>query len=265
MHGTYLPIPEFLSLALRSAAAQVRSIGGRLSSPAQVASKKARAMQPGYVGIAVILDRKAEKRSKLLNSVVEEAASLHDVTGDEILIVVPSPDSRLHAQEWILNPQEDWHGVGAAGLYVAGGSGELDSSLWKLGSNRIAELDNPDDQNKLRNAITRSTGQVRDYLGLTEADVPSLVLLSLMEQQMFVFRYSQADDAYTFFKKVMERRPTNHRDAWLAEAVRAVANDLSLQMDGETPDPQARVLTGWKAYRFLPKGAQPLKDATGSR
>jgi hypothetical protein len=69
MRGTNLPISTFLELAIK-AAEKIR-----------------------YSGICLIIDRQAERQSRPSQQVADDRSSLHDITGKDVLIIVPPPES----------------------------------------------------------------------------------------------------------------------------------------------------------------------------
>ncbi|MBV9596329.1 MAG: hypothetical protein JOZ87_05660 [Chloroflexi bacterium] len=244
MRGTLVPIPEFLEQVLALADADSR-----------------------YDGIAVVLDRSAE-RSGLLQEVVQDAPSLDDVTGREILIVVPGlrKDKEANQPHW---RQWTWQNPNAGGDDLAGGPGlllvgarPLAQDFWERMSARINELSTSDEeQAKLGASITRSASETRKYLGLDEDDVPSLVLLCLREKvkRMFVIRFAKSRTAYAFFKEIRQRRPADGSSQWLADAVRAAATVEGLKTDKslvlESPQWQ-----GWAAERLRAGDVRPVRS-----
>ena len=93
-----------------------------------------------------------------------------------------------------------------------------ESRLWELVSDEVERCDSYEDQKRIVQAVDQSASDVVDYLGLTEDDIPSLVIFSLDDRRLFVFRYGgDADDApYQLFKNIATRRPRDGEPGWLA-------------------------------------------------
>jgi len=106
----------------------------------------------------------------------------------------------------------------------------------ELVSDEVERCDSYEDQNALSKRSTSRPVTLFDYLGLAEDDIPSLVIFSLDDRRLFVFRYGgDADDApYQLFKNIAIRRPRDGEPGWLASAVVAVARDLEFA-EGEAP------------------------------
>jgi hypothetical protein len=263
MRGTWLPIQDFLRIILQAVRLNQKTTELR-SGLRQWRQEGASAFGKivVYDGIVVIFDRKADRRSNLLEKVIQDLYSLDDVTGNDILIVIPSPESRPGGvDEWVLDPNKDWEdGVGAPGLYVANKNPDWSTILWYYANEKVEEYATEVRQDQLRNVITKSVGDVRDYLNLSEKDdVPSLVLLCLKERKLFVFRYAQTDDVYSFFKQVVDGRPDDRSGPWLANCVTNVANDLCLQSETPLHLFAPEELKGWQICKYDPAGFKPLK------
>ena len=255
-----LPISEFLAMAISAARELSDRAMEAVQDPRQAAGRRGKA----YDGIAVILDRTAERRSTLLESIVGNVHSFDDLTGKEILLIVPSPDgAQAPAQEWVLNPRRSHEGVGAGGLYVVNHDDDFASALWELVPPGIEGL--AAHPKRLERAITRSVSEVRDFLELAEAtDVPSLVLLCLRERDVFVFQYGVGDDAYVFFKQVVGRKPKPSRAPWLSQAVAATAANLGL-VPLEPIAFESAIFAGWHGHRYAAQGTEPVRMTKGGR
>jgi len=244
MRGTLIPLPDFLDAAIRAC--------GEALSPAK-----------WYLGIVVVLDRKAERRSHLLDELVREGSSINDVTRKDLLVAVPGTqqDWRPGVDEWVLDPHKRWEdGVGAPGLVMSGvDPGTWASRLWELVSSEVERCQSPEDQLRIAQAIDQSASSVCDYLGLSEADIPSLVVFSLVGRRVFVFRYGgDADDPpYQFFKDIAIRRSSAKQPDWLARAVVDVASESRL-VEGPVPELAPPSLAGWEATRYLPRDVDTL-------
>jgi hypothetical protein len=191
MKGTLIPVHDFLDPAIRAS----------------------ETVRERYAGLAVVLDREAERRSRLLADLVRDARSIDGVTRTDLLVLVPGPDDL--ATDWVLNPEVGWHGVGASGVELVVGATDPMSrerawseSLWELVANEVERLDVDEEQERLRRAIDSSTSDLCDYLGLGEDDVPSLVVFSFAGPRVFVFRYGgeRDDSPYELFKQIAVRR-----------------------------------------------------------
>jgi hypothetical protein len=258
VRATLIPLTSFLDAAIRAGILQDRID----AQPPSV---------PRYVGIVVVLDRTAERRSHLLDDLVREGSSINDVTRHDLLVAVPgrAEEQRPGVDAWVIDPQKKWDGVGAPGLLLA----EADDSawatrLWELVSDKVEQCQSHEDQQRIARAVDQSASSVCDYLGLSEADIPSLVLFSLVDRRIFVFRYGgNADDSpYQLFKDIAARRPSDDHPGWLTEAVEGVARDRRLA-EGSAPVLSPPVLTDWKATSYLPRQADvlPLRSMLGVR
>jgi hypothetical protein len=242
MRGVLVPLPDFLDAAIRAC---------------QVTETR-------YAGIVAVLDRRAERRSHLLDDLVSEGSSINDVTRHDLLVAVPTrPEEwRRGFDEWVLDPHKTWEdGVGAPGLLTAGADDEAwRAGLWDLLSDEVERLYNEKDQERIEQAVDRSASSVCDYLGLSEADIPSLVLLSLADRRLFVFRYGgDADNPpYQLFKGIAMRRPGGRQSGWLTKAVLEVAREWGL-VEGPTPILTAPALKDWTATRLLPRTVDDLE------
>jgi hypothetical protein len=177
-----------------------------------------------YRGIVVVLDRTAEPNSNLLKDLVDQGSSINDVTRKDLLVALPrrQEDWRPGVQEWVLDPHKvSEHGVNAPGLLLAGADDRAwESRLWELVSDEVERCDSYEDQKRIVQAVDQSASDVVDYLGLTEDDIPSLVIFSLDDRRLFVFRYGgDADDPpYQLFKNIATRRPRDgSRAGWLVQ------------------------------------------------
>ena len=130
MRGTLIPLPDFLDAAIRACA--VASSSGKW-----------------YLGVVVVLDRKAERRSRLLDELVREGSSINDVTRRDLLVAIPGTqqDWRPGVDEWVLDPHKRWEdAVGAPGLFMSGADpGIWASYLWELVSNEVERCQSPED------------------------------------------------------------------------------------------------------------------------
>jgi hypothetical protein len=95
-----------------------------------------------------------------------------------------------------VDPREGWRGIGAPCLLLAGADDSAWATrLWELVSDKVEECQSAEDQQRIARAVDQSSSSVCDYLGLSEADIPSLVFFSLADRRVFVFRYGgDADD-----------------------------------------------------------------------
>jgi hypothetical protein len=241
MRAVLIPLPAFLDAAIRAC---------------QVA-------QARYAGIVTVLDRMAERRSNLLDDLVREGSSINDVTRQDLLVAVPAhPEEwRRGLGEWVLDPRKPWEdGLGAPGLLMAGADDDAWATrLWELLSDGIERWESAEEQQRIARAFDRSASSVCDYLGLSEADIPSLVLLSLADRRVFVFQYGgDADDPpYQLFKGIAMRRPAQAQPGWLTTAVLGVAQERGLA-EGPPPILTAPALEGWTAIRYLPRTVDTL-------
>ena len=216
-----------------------------------------------YLGIVVVLDRKAERRSHLLDELVREGSSINDVTRKDLLVAIPgkATDWRRGLDEWVLDPHtRPKHWVGAPGLVLSGVDRDAWASrLWELVSDEVEQCQSTEDQERITRAIDQSASSVCDYLGLSEDDIPSLVLFSLVDRRVFVFRYGgDADDPpYQLFKDIAARRPAGGQRNWLTRAVVDVATESGLT-EGPAPELAPPSLADWKATRYLPRGVDAL-------
>jgi hypothetical protein len=238
MRGTLIPLPDFLDAVIRACAAAPSS--GKW-----------------YLGVVVVLDRRAERRSCLLDELVREGSSINDVTRKDLLVAVPGQQHGWWpgVDEWIDQPTGPWYGVGAAGLLMAGvDHDDWAGRLWELVSDQVELCDNAEDQERIRQAVDQSASSVCDYLGLTEDDIPSLAIFSLADRRIFVFRYGgDADDSpYQLFKDIARRRPSGERRDWLTTAVEDIARESGLT-EGQAPELTPRSLADWQATRYLPR------------
>ncbi len=227
-----------------------------------------------FSGICLIIDRQAERQSRLLQYVVEKRSSLHDITAQDILIIVSLPDSGSLAlpppstsyfmdrrKKKRKRVKED--GYRSPGLVLADGvSRKLEKAFWRKagepeGRSDIVQgywstiapkvttfVDYPDSEEKLQRAITEAASETARFLGLNERWIPCLSLLGLADKRIFVFRYGLHDEPYEFFKLIMEQRPENESPAWLSPAIVAAADKLGLQSE-RSPELVPLPLAGW--------------------
>lgn len=244
MRGTLISLPNFLDAAIRAC---------------EVAFSSAK----WYLGIVVVLDRKAERRSRLLDELVREGSSINDVTRKDLLVAVPGAqqDSRPGVEDWVRDPRKaEEDGVGAPGLVMSGMHPDAWASrLWELVSDEVERCQSSQDQERIRRAVDQSASSVCDYLGLSENDIPSLVVFSLVDHRVFVFRYGgDADDPpYQLFKDIATRRPSDGQRNWLTTAVMDVASESGLA-EGPVPELAPPSLAGWAATRYLPRDVDAL-------
>src|SRR5262249_53857093 len=101
------------------------------------------------------------------------------------------------------------------------------SRLWELVSDEVEQCAGAADQERIAQAVDQSASSICDYLGLSEADIPSLVLFSLVDRRVFVFRYGGPDTSpYQFFKELAARRPPDGQPAsWLTSAIVDMARE----------------------------------------
>ena len=249
MRMILIPLPDFLDAAIRAC---------------EVASAK-------YLGIVVVLDRKAERRSCLLDELVREGSSINDVTRDDLLVAVPGGDGGAHRwlpglDAWVADPHKRWkYGVSAPGLVLSEVNRDAWASrLWELVSAEVERCQSEEDQERIKQAVDQSASSVCDYLGLSEDDIPSLVIFSLVDHKVFVFRYGgDADDPpYQLFKNIAARRPPGGQLDWLTRAVVDVASESGL-VEGPKPELAPQSLTGWEATRYLPRDVDALPRERG--
>lgn len=258
MRATLIPLPSFLEAAIRAGGLRDR-IDVRPS------------FVPRYAGIVVVLDRTAERRSHLLDDLVREGSSINDVTRQALLVAVPGrvEEQRPGVDAWVMDPQKKWDGIGAPGLLLAGADDSAWATrLWELVSDKVEACQSDEDQQRIARAVDQSASSVCDYLGLSEAYIPSLVLFSLADRRVFVFRYGgEADEPpYQLFKDIAARRPPDGHPGWLTEAVEGVAFDQGLA-EGSTPVLSPPVLADWQVTCYLPQQADalPLRPLLGGR
>jgi len=244
VRATSIALPVFLDAAIRACRPRLRRRDEISLSPAKQ-----------YVGIVVILDRKAERRSHLLDDLVREGSSINDITRDDLLVALPGREEewRRGVGAWVLDPQKNWDGVGAPGLLLAGADDDTWAhQLWDLLSDEVERCQSEEDQERIARAVDQSASSVCDYLGLSEADIPCLVVFSLEDHRVFVFRYGgDADDPpYQLFKGIAVRRPRDPRPGWLTDAVCGVVREWGLA-EGPKPILAPPALTGWDATCYL--------------
>lgn len=256
MRATLIPLPLFLDAAFLAS----RKLSDSLEGTGAPGAKQ-------YVGIVVILDRKAEQRSRLLDDLVREGSSINDITRQDLLVALPGREEAWPPafQTWVIDPEKDWDGVRTPGLFLAGTEDRAWShQLWELVSDQVERLQSPEDQDRIAHALDQSASSVCDYLGLSEADIPCLVVFSLQDHQAFVFRYGgDADDSpYRLFKNIAVRRPRNPRSRWLTDAIQSLARDWGLH-EGEKPVLAPPSLSDWEATCYLPysEDSIPLESA----
>jgi hypothetical protein len=241
MRAVLIPLPDFLDAAIR--ASQVT--------------------QTRYAGIVTVLDRLAERRSHLLDDLVREGGSINDVTRQDLLVAVPArpQEWRRDLAEWVLDPRKSAEdGVGAPGLFLAGADDHAwATQLWELVSDEVERCDSDEKRTEIAQAFDSSASAVCDYLGLSEDDIPSLVLLSLADRRVFVFQYGgDADDPpYQLFKGIAMRRSAEGQPDWLTNAVLGVVQEWGLA-EGPTPALTAPALEDWMVTRYLPRSADAL-------
>jgi hypothetical protein len=186
VRGTNLPISKFLELAIK-AAEQIR-----------------------YSGICLIIDREAERQSKLLEQVVDESSSLHDITAKDILIIVPLPESvpseLLHSTIYLLDHRKGWDdGYASPGVVMAHGVGSnLEEAFWREAGEPETQRDTldgqwsdalprvnvlfpyPENKEKLQKAITEAASETARFLGLNERWIPCMSLLTPADKSVLL-------------------------------------------------------------------------------
>jgi hypothetical protein len=114
----------------------------------------------------------------LLDDLVREGTSINDVTRHDLLVAMPGrvEEQRPGINAWVKNPQKEWNGTGAPGLLLAGADDSAwATQLWELVSDKVEQCQSHKDQQRIARAVDQSASSVCDYLGLSEADIPSLV------------------------------------------------------------------------------------------
>jgi hypothetical protein len=124
-----------------------------------------------------------------------------------------------------------------------------------LVSEEVEQCKSPEDQERIGQAVDQSASSICDYLGLSEEDIPSLVLFSLVDHRVFVFRYGGDGDTspYQLFKDIAAHRPPGSQPvSWLTSAIVEVARDAGLR---ERPPLRLAPssLATWEAIRYLPR------------
>jgi hypothetical protein len=159
--------------------------------------------------------------------------------------------------EAALDPHKHWEdGVGTPGVFLAGTDDQAWASrLWELVSAEVEQCNSPEDQERIAQAVDQSASSICDYLGLSEEDIPSLVLFSLVDRRVFVFRYGGDGDTspYQLFKNIAARRPQDSQPtSWLTSAIVEVARDAGLR-EGSPMKLAPPSLATWDAIRYLPR------------
>jgi hypothetical protein len=194
----------------------------------------------------------------LLEDLVLEGSSINDVTRHDLLVAIPGrqEDWRPGIAEWVLDPHKHCEdGVGAPGVFLAGADDQAWAGrLWELVSDEVEQCAGSGDQERIAQAVDQSASSICDYLGLSEADIPSLVLFSLVDRRVFVFRYGGADTSpYQLFKELAARRPQDSQPAsWLTSAILDVAREATLR-EGPPLKLAPPSLAKWGATRYLPR------------
>ncbi len=128
-----------------------------------------------------------------------------------------------------------------------------------LVSDKVEQCRDDESQRRIADAIDSSASAISDYLGLGEADIPSLVVFALSDRRMFVFRYGgDADKSpYQLFKEIAVRRPADEHPGWLTEAITGLAGDWGLP-EGPIPSLALSVLREWTPTRYMPRDVDTL-------
>lgn len=252
MRTVLIPLPHFLEAAIRAC---------------EVASAK-------YLGIVVVLDRMAEGPSGLLDQLVRDGSSINDVTRDDLLVAIPGIVVPGKEHEWsvpgfdarVTDPHKRRRdAVSAPGLALSEvNHDDWANRLWDLVGQEVDQCQSDEDQKDIIRAVEQSASSVCDYLGLSEDDIPSLVIFSLRDRKVFVFRYGGYGDdpPYQLFKNIAARRPGDGQPDWLTRAVADVASESGLA-EGPKPELARPSLTGWEATRYLPQGVDALPRERG--
>lgn len=239
VRGTLIPLPLFLDAVVRAS---------------EVAPEGAKR----YLGIAVVLDRGAEQSSRLLEDLARDGSSINDVTRHDLLVALPGRREDMRGvDEWVLDPHKQVEdGVGAPGVFLSGADDQAWAGrLWELVSDDVEEFKSPRDQERIAEAVDQSASSICDYLGLSEKDIPSLVLFSLVDHRVYVFRYGGGYDTspYLFFKAIAADRPQDGQpDSWLTSAVTKGAREAELR-EGPPLKLAPPSLATWEAIRYLPR------------
>lgn len=262
MRVTRLSIPDFLELAVRAAESC------------------------GYSGVAVVVARKADQQSKLLQQLIADRASLDDVTGQEILVVVPEsedldtqPSSLGAAQAAVLDPSKSWDAYVTPGLVLPFGVRQrLEAQFWKLAGEPEDRADTSSAEDfeqalggppnmfedeiepRLAVELTRCATATAQHLNLDESYIPCLCVLTLRDRQVFVFQYGLLDDLYAFFRRVVSSRQQEPEQSplWLSDTLVAVASELKLA-PRQPPDPPSS-LAGWTYHCYDERPVLPASS-----
>lgn len=229
-----------------------------------------------YAGVLVVIARQGGGGAPMLAELARLRASLHDVTGEDILVVVPATEQpRQKPAElaaFIPDPSKKWDLYSAPGLLVDGGSRSAwRQAVWaKLGEperrpntidhSRVqlpkeidwtVALTNVDMRSStvaedLELEVTLSASTTAKALGLDETHVPCIVVLALHERRLNVLP-AESLEIYDFLTDVIRRRPAETVGPWLSEAVGDAGAAWGLVRSAFAPprDPIA-ALQGWE-------------------
>ncbi|WET81614.1 hypothetical protein P3102_10550 [Amycolatopsis sp. QT-25] len=184
------------------------------------------AEEAGYNGLMVALTRNADASAQL-NELSEEWTSVHDVTGQLIAVLSPDPEVRTAKirypivyecaamHDLRLVPPED-HDFGFNRCFV--GSVHGDQLRGR------AEAVPPRPPQEHRNAWTEAASRCASYFGITEAQIPAVLLLSFAERTAVLIRLRprSADSLYDLCKQVAADLGWTKRAAELSARQRAL-------------------------------------------
>jgi hypothetical protein len=155
-----------------------------------------------YPALAVLIARTADA-GKLQKHILDDWSSLDDVTADQILVVTPASSAERYSQAVVFNPDHKEHGEAATSeaLLVQGQSPRWDRSFWELATRHQTTA--PGARRDWKTALTRSATETLRFFDLSEDMAPCLVLLSLGERRLLIFRGLGKTDLYTLLRKII--------------------------------------------------------------
>jgi hypothetical protein len=210
---TQVPIPSFLDQAVRHS----EHLWSRQGTP--------------FAAIAVVLDR----GGPLLEEVANNAVMLHAVTDTQVLLVVPARPVKGDPEAYS-DPQ--WS--------------KEDQYRRRLQAARTYSARGDEAVRELRDEITLAVNEVRDYLGVPDHVIPSLLVLCL-RAKVALFIASGNMLPLTALFETLGRSYADTSEASLADLLIEIATDAGLDEQVDLGPLKPEAFTDWSAMQLRVK------------
>jgi len=247
-----LPIPKFIDVAVQYPYLLQNRHGGR------------------FKAIAVVLDRGG--RSGLLDDVVESMVRLHSLTDTQVLLVVPARPA-THPPKvdsfWVeedASRYRDRFGNKMSPLYLYRDTGESyflkDNQYW----NRVQRMRKygargAKAERELKTEIALAVNEIRDYLGVSNDVIPSVLILCLDDHvAMFLGSGKMLPPTELFTSLAGSSFGVSSGGDSLAETLCAIGEDVGLDERIVLGALKPEVFAGWSAEHLRAKPLDPVSS-----